>query len=408
MTVTRLAHLLATTTTAVIGVFLFSSLSAAPIDFVEQPSLAGPGVSSAQSYVIADLDSDADNDIVSVSAISGSLVYFENLGTSFAPPRVIGEASSPRSLAVTDLDNDGLPDILVTDLSLGEIFAFFNQGANVFSPPVTVTGSANGPIDIDTADFDGDGDTDVVYINFAGDTVSYVENLGSRNFAQPQNLPTSVDGPQEMDIGDINGDGEPDVLVASSFDDTVGWFPSNGDGTFGTRQVISTATANPRGAELGDIDGDGTLDVISFPSNGLAVTYYFNNGSGGFGTEQRFNFVSPNRVIGISVDDFDGDGDNDVAYSNQITNGDDDISYLVNNGSGALGSPVPVVTNLTTGFTFAAGNVLGSSLPDVVYLDDFVHIDVAVNQAGAFATPIRLTPAIAGAVAVQEIGRAHV
>ncbi|MEN7341968.1 MAG: FG-GAP-like repeat-containing protein [Pseudomonadota bacterium] len=398
----RFAHPFATIAVAFVGFLFFGGVVAAPIDFVEQPALAGPGVSSAQSYAIADLDNDGDNDVVSVSATAGSVVFFENLGGSFAPPRVVGETPFPRALAIADLDNDGLPDILVTETSLDQVLALFNEGASGFSQPVIVAGFGDQQPDVDTADFDNDGDLDVVYINFADDTAAYVENLGGRTFGPPVNFPTSVDGPQAMDVGDINNDGEPDVLVTSGFDNTVGWFPSNGDGTFGARQVVSTATTNPRGAELGDLNGDGLLDVVSFPGNGAAITYYLNTGAGSFGTEQRFSFVSPDRVAGVKIADFDGDGDNDVAYLNQITNGDDDISFLVNNGSGVLSNPTPIATNINFGFTFEVGDVLGGTAPDVVFLNDISQIDIAENQTGGFAPPVRITPAIATAVAIDE------
>jgi Ca2+-binding RTX toxin-like protein len=219
--------------------FLNTGTTAAPV-FVAQAGalnpLDGVDVGSQSAPAFADLDGDGDLDLV-VGEGDGTLTYYENIGTPSAPAYVeragaanpfdgvdIGSQSTP---AFADLDGDGDFD-LVAGESGGTLLYFENTGTSAAPAYVQQTGAAN-PFDgIDAgsqsapafADLEGDGDLDLVVGESLG-TLLYFENLGSAtapDYVQQTGAANPFDG---IDAGiqgmpafaDLDGDGDADALV---------------------------------------------------------------------------------------------------------------------------------------------------------------------------------------------------
>jgi hypothetical protein len=212
---------------------------------------------------------------------------------------------------------------------------------------------------IATGDFDNDGDTDL-YLGCLGHDV-LLRNDGGR-FVDA----TSGSGLDNDSwccgaaFGDVNGDGALDLYVANycEFDFAappnggkrnvikgveVGWGPEEenkqgfnrgapdrfylGDGTGKFREATRECgfeLAKPLcsyAVVFSDVDGDGDLDVL-VANDMQPANLFVNDGTGHFteeGEQRGFARGSEGRTtsaMGLSVEDFDGDGDFDVLRTN--------------------------------------------------------------------------------------------
>ncbi|AVH66573.1 FG-GAP-like repeat-containing protein [Nostoc sp. 'Peltigera membranacea cyanobiont' N6] len=143
------------------------------------------------------------------------------------------------------------------------------------------------------------------------------------------------------------------------------------------------AGTNPKSVTVADIDGDGKKDLVIANSGDDNISVLLNDGSGGFGTPTNYTVgVSPSFV---AVADFDGDSKLDFVVTNS---GDNNISVLLNDGSGGFGTP----TNFTVGTNpnaIAVADFDGDGKKDLVVAnsgDD--NISVLLNDgSGGFGTP---------------------
>ncbi|MEH2439317.1 FG-GAP-like repeat-containing protein [Nostoc sp.] len=143
------------------------------------------------------------------------------------------------------------------------------------------------------------------------------------------------------------------------------------------------AGTNPKSVTVADIDGDGKKDLVIANSGDDNISVLLNDGSGGFGTPTNYTVgVSPSFV---AVADFDGDSKLDFVVTNSS---DNNISVLLNDGSGGFGTP----TNFAVGTNpnaIAVADFDGDGKKDLVVAnsgDD--NISVLLNDgSGGFGTP---------------------
>ena len=145
-------------------------------------------------------------------------------------------------------------------------------------------------------------------------------------------------------LADLNGDGKTDLVTSLYLTDSVSVQLGNGDGTFQAATNILIASGfGPAENHLVSLRGNGTLDLIvaSFNTNQIAVL--LGNGNGTFQSPLFYTVGSAtNTPTSLTTGDFNHDGNPDVALANT---GDDTVSILLGNGSGALvpsGAPIPV------------------------------------------------------------------
>ncbi|MBD1208387.1 MAG: VCBS repeat-containing protein [Ignavibacteria bacterium] len=109
---------------------------------------------------------------------------------------------------------------------------------------------------------------------------------------------------------------------------------SVGSGTFvpGSTPVVGNS---PRSITIGDFDGDGDLDIATanLVSNNISVR--LNMGSGTYAA--AVNYPTGNGPLGIIAGDLDGDGDLDLATANAVG---DNVSVRLNTGSGVFAAAV--------------------------------------------------------------------
>ena len=301
-----------------------------------------------QSIRTGDLDNDGDVDILTYATVervftsyNGQVSWYENDGTgSFSEPQIITEQRAAGDIYPADLDGDADLD-LVFSLGVEGTLWYENDGSGQFGEAQTVAG----PLDIDpylfssvyAADLDGDGDQDVLTANSGFDTsdseFSWYENDGTGQFEEAKLIKSGFNAYLDITTTDLDGDTTEDVLLSSGAG--LYWFKNDGNGDFQTAGDI--ATLGRESTYAADLDGDGDTDLVTAQVLGYAELVWFeNNGTGNFSEPQTISQRSGNAVY---ASDVDNDQDIDV-----IATDNNRIGWYPNNGAGNFDSEAVVVS----------------------------------------------------------------
>lgn len=294
----------------------------------------------------------------------------------------------PESVALGDVDGDNDIDIIVAITSTGNVSVFLNNGDGIFATPIDYAADLT-PRSVAVGDVDNDNDLDVVVANRSSHNVSVLINNGSGMFAAPVNYAADI-GPESVALGFLNGDNFLDIVVANSLADNVSVLLNDGDGTFEPK--VDYATVMVGGTEsvaLGDVNGDTSVDIVVanlFTDN---ISVLLNNGSGAFGAAS--NFAAGDGPDSVALGDLEGDNDLDIVVVNFFSG---DASVLINNGAGAFAAPV----------SYAMGNVPRSvALGD---LDNDGDLDMVAANFGSNNVARRLNngDGTFGAASISTVG----
>lgn len=193
------------------------------------------------------------------------------------------------------------------------------------------------PIGMVEGDWDGDGDLDLAIV-FGGsdDNISVKLNNGDGTFALSADYPAG-DYPYGITAGDWDGDGDLDLVVTN-----VPFFGSgdifvlkgNGDGTFAA-PVTYAVGIKPIRIAAGDWNGDGDLDLAVSNNISDNISVLAGNGNGTFAA--ALTYPAGDDVGEIKAGDWNGDGILDLAAANFSS---DNISVLLGNGDGTFATHV--------------------------------------------------------------------
>jgi uncharacterized repeat protein (TIGR02543 family) len=143
---------------------------------------------------------------------------------------------------------------------------------------------------------------------------------------------------------------------------------------------------NPRSVAVGDFNGDGNQDIATANSISNSVSIRFGDGQGGFSGSVEIAVGSNPRSVAIG--DFNGDGNQDIAAAN---GGSNSVSIRMGDGQGGFSG----VTEITVG-----------SSPQSVAVGDFNgdgNQDIATANGGSNSVSIRLGDGQGGFSGTTEI-----
>jgi len=240
------------------------------------------------------------------------LIYFIGcsflLHAQFTDERVIYQGMGQKKDVITaDLDNDGDRDILVAT-EVGLVW-HSNDGEGNFSKNKLISLQATKSIAL--ADLDKDNDLDIVAVGFANvaTTMVWYKNDGAANFSAPIIIRSGVFRGWVY-TADVDKDENVDIILFNeSGSSAISWYKNDGLANFTPTTLMAGFGASQiKGSPLSiaDFDGDGDVDIATISTYIAVITLFKNDGQGGF---------SEPVVIGSTIGDanfiFNADVDKD-------------------------------------------------------------------------------------------------
>ena len=233
---------------------------------------------------------------------------------------------TPRILNVNcvDLDQDQRTEVLISDAERNAV-SLLRPDSSGWRETELASGMS-APARTRVVDWDSDGDLDVVVAGLGhvlptDDLVGYVSlliNEGPRGF-QRLELLTGVARVADVAPGDIDQDGDIDLVVGMFGwirTGEIGWLEQRGPGDYQWHNLISMS-GSVNVATI-DLNRDGLPDFVALVSQAHEqVLAFLNQGEGEFSFHTLWAAANPMfGLSGMSVQDLDRDGDDDVLFSN--------------------------------------------------------------------------------------------
>ncbi|HEY6765955.1 MAG TPA: VCBS repeat-containing protein [Candidatus Sulfotelmatobacter sp.] len=325
-----------------------------------------------------------------------------------------GSGGTLEFVVVGDFSGDGKLDIAAADISNGDVQLFQGDGQGNFTVGGTyATDSGNGaPFGMVTGDFNHDNHLDIAVLNTNNNDVGVLMNDGTGAFLAPVTYALSNSG-YSLAAGDVNGDGYTDLLVALSNGSggvALLLADSTTPGTFMAETDVnlinnSFTYLNPTVITVGDLNGDGKMDfavtIDDFTlysgvyNQGVAVA--LGNGDGTFQTPILYSATAqstanvswqPPDPTFIQIADINGDGKQDLVYSNTSYG---TVGVLFGNGDGTFGVASEYASGNGPGgstYGLAVADMNGDGALDVVTADyGSGEITVLLNANGSATQP---------------------
>ena len=324
-----------------------------PVPFVEQPLVPGAVAPGSPEFSLT---------IHGAGFVSGSTINWNGtpLTTTF-------ESAGKLTAVVpaANVSTDGAASITVVSPTPGGgssnpvpftiIEPTFNPVFNAF--PVAGTTS---PIDVVTADFNHDGIPDLAVIDlapapscnyqyFGVGSIAILLGNGDGSFTKKSSLcivDLFGDTPLALAVaGDLNRDGNVDLAVASSSEDqdNINVYYGNGDGTF-TGPMAPDDDNNIFSLALGDFEGNGQLDIAASEQDTFegwtSVPFYAGPSlaiAGGVGPPAGDIYDLQSDLSPLFAGDFNGDGLLDLSAGRYLflSTGNGDFTALPGLGNNA-------------------------------------------------------------------------
>lgn len=323
----------------------------------QPPKFVNTGGRDSYQAVVGDFNGDGKADLA-VTTIDGLSVLLGDGHGNFGAPRLFSFGSTAfflQGIVAADFNGDGKLDLAVTDNDSNKVLILLGAGDGTFQLASTVrVGMSPGGIAV--GDFNHDGHVDLAVADSGisdgqnqgphANTVAILLGLGNGRFLTPAYIPVAA-GPIGIAVGDFDTDGEQDIVVTNSGTDQVSLLLGNGKGTFANPKTFSVSSNGkspvegyiPTGIAVDDFNGDGHEDLAIHNIGTSTVAVLFGDGKGNFGKPLNLpaGRVEGGRAdpvgIGIATGDFNHDGKIDLIATNYLAN---TISVILGQGNGTF------------------------------------------------------------------------
>ena len=292
------------------------------------PSLTGEDVGIGNRKVLIDLDLDGVMEVVVGSKYASWAFSIPPAGgvVTSADARWVFDGLGITDVRRADMNADGHDDLILYTTSL------FDEAVRVYFAPYPEGGfvdlvgmNGGGALSLGVDDFDGDGRTDIVHegSSYGSEWSFFYGPLAAGPPVTPGSRFTYEDGGGSVLLfvtgTDVTGDGVPDILNRGPirFFYTQGPYPQ---GQF--EEVLEGRLAQNGGISdvphvVRDYDGQGSQGILTTTQEELACTLYPSRLP--YTGDEVQTFVHPDwrdPVEVMYVDDVDGDGIDDVYFTN--------------------------------------------------------------------------------------------
>ncbi len=376
--------------------------------FNDSGQTIGIAANNTRSFALAigDLDGDGDIDMFVANDAQGSRVYLNDGAAVFTDTGQSLGSTPSRDVALGDLDGDGDLDAVVANTNGAANRVWQNDGSGVFSE--TQNFGSNNSTDVKLADLDADGDLDAFIAN-AGANRVWLNNGGVLSDSG-QNLGNHTS--LGVALGDVDGDGDLDAFVGNTFGHPDRVWTNDGNGAFSDsgQALGNLAAKSSRDVVMGDVDGDGDLDAFVV-GRGYNNRLFLNGGEGVFTDSGQVIDapVNPFFEYGAAIGDVDADGDLDIvtaaaaiAHWNRVFLNDGDGGFTETGQN--LGGGAPYATNAMGSYGIELGDLDGDGDLDVAISND--NTTPVINSTSRVWLNQNLTPSATLSVDTQAIAEA--
>ncbi|HEY1987445.1 MAG TPA: FG-GAP-like repeat-containing protein [Terracidiphilus sp.] len=286
-----------------------------------------------QNVAHGDFNGDGREDLVITdyvpTGISKTLLFLSAGDGTYDAPVTLPQVSYAGNFAVGDFNHDGKLDYASINPNSGWLNVYLGNGDGTFQAPHVIMGFSAPAQQINSfnaADMNGDNKTDIVEV-IGGSGSSYIQvwiSNGDGTFTAGQRITSNVmTASFAMATGDFDGDGKPDVeLIYSNQGQSAvqAWF-GDGKGNLASPITWNDPTIEDTFDTTAYAIGNGHSTLIGGrfqygPSN--TSTYLPEIAMLTVNTNRTFAFstvATTNCPSSFTMADFNGDGVNDLAYS---------------------------------------------------------------------------------------------
>jgi FG-GAP-like repeat/Bacterial Ig domain len=314
------------------------------------------------------------------------LLYLSSGDGTYQAPVTLPQGVSPGFTAVGDFNGDGKLDFAASGPSGSQVSVYLGNGNGTFQAAKIVSDSTYSGEYVDgiaAADMNHDGKTDLVEIILSpghGDSVQLWISNGTGTFTAGQRSSGAVGGFGTF-AGDFDGDGKPDIatVYADKGAATVQVWYGDGAGHVGSPfQIIDPNNYDDGDLQLADINNDGRSDLVGNGFiYGVSGTSQFVQKlvvfSGNSNRTLSYSNISTNQCPGSpAVADFNGDGINDLAYSEASCSTASTSNFVIRPGTGigGFGAEQTVYQNTYGIYPPYAIRTTAGTKPDLVFVED--------------------------------------